>query len=238
MRKTLAIAVCLVGVLWLCGVGIGGSLDMTETPFGDEEVFFNTATGKFETQSAVETFPAPVEKTGQKRTYGTRDDGVLEKGVAWPNPRFKDNGNGTVTDNLTGLIWLKNASCSVFYTGDATGQNDRDWNQALAAANKLKSGKCGLADKSKAGNWRLPNIKELQTLVDFGFVYPAIPNTAGTEKWTEGSPFSGVQSGNYWSSSTDAGHMNNAWYVFFYFGSVTAKGKGSTFYVWPVRGGQ
>ena len=52
----------------------------------------------------------PVEKTGQTTSYATGDDGDLEKGLAWPNPRFTDNEDGTVTDNLTGLIWLKNAN--------------------------------------------------------------------------------------------------------------------------------
>ena len=56
-------------------------------------------------------YPAPVHKTGQTTSYATGDDGDLEKGVAWPNPRFTDNSDGTVTDNLTGLIWLKNANC-------------------------------------------------------------------------------------------------------------------------------
>ena len=54
---------------------------------------------------------APVEKTGQTTSYAAGDDGDLEKGVTWPSPRFTDNTNGTVTDNLTGLIWLKNANC-------------------------------------------------------------------------------------------------------------------------------
>ena len=53
---------------------------------------------------------APVPKTGQTISYGTRDDGDLQKGVAWPTPRFTDNNNGTVTDKLTGLIWMKNAN--------------------------------------------------------------------------------------------------------------------------------
>ncbi len=43
-----------------------------------------------------------VVKTGQTTSYRTGDDGDLEKGVAWPDTRFTDNGNGTVTDNLTG----------------------------------------------------------------------------------------------------------------------------------------
>ena len=56
-------------------------------------------------------YPAMLPKTGQTTSYAAGDDGALQKGVAWPNPRFTDNGNGTVTDNLTGLIWLKNANC-------------------------------------------------------------------------------------------------------------------------------
>ena len=55
---------------------------------------------------------ALVEKTGQITSYSNTggEDGDLKKGVKWPNPRFKDNGNGAVTDNLTKLIWLKNAN--------------------------------------------------------------------------------------------------------------------------------
>ncbi len=79
---------------------------------------------------------AHVPKTGQTTSFATGDDGDLEKGVASPNPRFTVNVNaandvgggtggiagngicdgtetcnGTITDNLTGLIWLKNANC-------------------------------------------------------------------------------------------------------------------------------
>jgi hypothetical protein len=43
-----------------------------------------------------------VPKTGQTTAYVAGNDGYLEKGVAWPDPRFTDNGDGTVTDNLTG----------------------------------------------------------------------------------------------------------------------------------------
>jgi hypothetical protein len=62
-----------------------------------------------------------VRKTGQTGCWdssgaviacaGTGQDGELQKGAALPSPRFTDNGDGTVTDNLTGLIWLKNADC-------------------------------------------------------------------------------------------------------------------------------
>lgn len=40
------------------------------------------------------------------------EDASINKGVDWPNPRFTDNRNGTITDNLTGLIWLQNANCT------------------------------------------------------------------------------------------------------------------------------
>jgi hypothetical protein len=94
---------------------------------------------------------APVPKTGQTATYGTRDDGALQKGVAWPAPRFTDNNNGTVTDNLTGLIWTKNANA--FGT--------KTWNEALNHANNLESGDAGLTDGSQAGDWRLPNRRDI-----------------------------------------------------------------------------
>ena len=59
----------------------------------------------------VSRYPAPVEKTGQTISYATGDDGDLEMGMTWPVPRFTDNEDGMVTDNLTGLMWLKDANC-------------------------------------------------------------------------------------------------------------------------------
>lgn len=101
---------------------------------------------------------APVPKTGQTTVYATGDDGSLQKGVPWPTPRFTNNQNGTVSDNLTGLIWMQNAGA----LGPTT------WGQAITIANNLKSGDAGFADGSKAGDWRLANIRELQSLVDYG----------------------------------------------------------------------
>ena len=162
---------------------------------------------------------APVPKTGQTVSYASGDDGDLEKGVTWPSPRFTDNGDGTVTDNLTGLIWLKNANCF----------GARNWTQALSDANTLNGGECGLGDGSSEGDWRLPNVRELQSLIDYGRYNPALPS---------GHPFTGVQSGNYWSSTTFAGGASYAWSVYLFDGSVTNGSKSSTSYVWPVRGGQ
>ena len=178
---------------------------------------------------------ALVEKTGQTELYVTGDDGDLEKGVAWSDPRFTDNGDGTVTDNLTGLIWLKNANC--FGT--------RTWAQALSDCNNLADSgdpdlSCGLTDSSSAGDWRLPNVKELQSLIDYGVYNPALPNTdgTGTGQWSEDDPFSGVVSHFYWSSTTFASPTDDAWFVYLGYGHVSLANKYDAFYVWPVRGGQ
>jgi hypothetical protein len=183
------------------------------------------------------TYPlASVPKTGQTVSYGTRDDGDLEKGIAWPSLRFTDNGDGTVTDNLTGLIWPKNASCGGL----------RTWAGALTFANSLydgwtgdgSGGDCGLSDGSSAGDWRLPNVRELQSLVYYGVYNPAVPNTAGTGKWSAGDPFTGVQSYCYWSSTTLAGDTSGAWRVHLGGGYLRNGDRSSLRYVWPVRGGQ
>jgi hypothetical protein len=108
----------------------------------------------------VSEAPAPVPQTGQTTPYAAGDDGSIRAGVPWPSPRFTDNLDGTVTDHLTGLIWLKNADCDAL--------RSTDWATAVFNAHSLASGICGLADGSVAGDWRLPNVKELQSLVDFG----------------------------------------------------------------------
>jgi hypothetical protein len=174
------------------------------------------------------TAPAAVEKTGQTTSYETGDDGDLQKGVAWPTPRFVDNANGTVTDNLTDLIWLQDANCVTFFSSDNTEQNSRSWNTALTATNSLANGYCGLSDGSNAGDWRLPDIKELQSLIDCGRHSPALPSN---------HPFTGVQNSSYWSSTTIAYSTTSSWYMNIGAGGMGSAGKGSTLRVWPVRGG-
>jgi hypothetical protein len=164
--------------------------------------------------------PAPTAATGQTTQYATGDDGDLQKGVTWPSPRFTDNGDGTVTDHLTDLIWLKKANCFGY----------KNWTNALSSANTLASGSCGLTDGSTAGQWRLPNINELESLVDAQRTTPALPLD---------HPFTGVQSDLYWSSSTFAVYTDFAWGVSIssgrdYYGNKDNDSSD----VWPVRGGQ
>jgi hypothetical protein len=176
-------------------------------------------------------YPAPVARTGQTPTVPLvapeGSDGVLQKGVALPTPRFVDNANGTVTDQKTGLIWLKNANAF----------GGRSWEQALTDCNTLTNGMYGLTDGSVAGDWRLPNIEELRSLTAFQYSNPALTDTPGTGQWTEGQPFTSVQSGLYWSSTTEAGRSDYAWYVLLSGGQMYPDHKSHTYYVWPVRDG-
>jgi hypothetical protein len=170
-----------------------------------------------------------VMKTGQTTSYAPGDDGELEKGVAWPNPRFTDNnGDGTVTDNLTGLIWLKDAK---FF-------GLRQWTDALAVCNSLAADGINLTDGSVAGDWRLPNIRELRSLIDYRHTGPALSDISGTVHWSEGNPFSNVQVGSFWSSTTYAYNNDDAWFLDINIGFARYNDKFSmTYYVWPVRGG-
>jgi hypothetical protein len=189
-----------------------------------------TATGHTLTEvyNRAKTSSRPA-KTGQTTFYRTHDDGDLGKGVTWPIPRFTDNVDGTVTDNLTGLIWLKNANCAA---GAVV------WNTAIDYCAALHdgctdcfgtSGDCDLSDVSSAGDWRLPNIKELLSLVDYSNYNPALPT----------NPFSSVQSiGFYWSSTTFVKTDTEAFAVYIYSGSSSNYGKSVARYVWPVKGGQ
>jgi len=143
----------------------------------------------------------------------------------WPSPRFHDNGNGSVTDNLTGLTWLQNAFCT-----DTVGGIENTgfllWSDALAWSNALASGACGLSDSSLAGDWRLPNREELESLIDFGSHTPAL---------LPGYPFNSVQ-GTYWTSTSSGSDPTSAWTVDAGDGFMSYFGKASLVSAWPVRG--
>ena len=84
----------------------------------------------------------------------------------------------------------------------------------------------GLTDSSNSGDWRLPNRRELESLLDFENAFPALPN---------GHPFNNVQSSDYyWTSTSGVGGIV-AWYVLMYGGSVGYDDKGFLHYVWCVR---
>jgi hypothetical protein len=160
--------------------------------------------------------PAPVVKTGQTTSYRTGDDGDYEKGLSNPNPRFMDNEDGTVTDNLSGLMWAK-----------AANENGTMlWNDAIDYVNGLSLGSdsCG----SSYTDWRLPNIKELQSLIDFKNYDPSLPSD---------HPFLNLER-YYWSSTSHSFNSDSfAWRISMQDGGVIGSTKVNDHYVWPVRAG-
>jgi len=165
---------------------------------------------------------ARVPQTGQTTSYADGDDGDIQAGVEWPTPRFTNRGNGTVRDNLTGLLWLQNVNC---------GANPRPWLDALAFASTLANGLCGLMDGSVMGDWRLPHIKELQSLVDFSQELPAFP---------AGHPFTIALNGvtRLWSSTTRQNGEPYAWTIDVRDGLTVIRQKAlEPESAWAVRGG-
>jgi hypothetical protein len=171
--------------------------------------------------------PQGVPRTGQTECYddagnvidceGTGQDGELQKGFLSPEPRFTDNGDGTVTDNQTELVWLKNANC--FGT--------RTWSQALSDCNNLADGDCGLTDGSSPGDWWLPNINQLKSLTDYGNI-PVFPSD---------HPFINLRLWHYWSSTTWTHHPERAVYLHMNEGGIDFeyKTRSDGPAVWPVR---
>lgn len=163
---------------------------------------------------------AAIPRTGLTTSYAVDDDGALQRGVAWPSPRFKiaENTN-VVVDSLTGLTWARNAGLLGVC----------NWGAAVTNCNDLDYG--GYTD------WRLPNGRELHSLITWKYSNPALCNTDGSGPWTENTPFTDVFADFYWSSTVVADHSDRAWSVSFYDGSVSAEDGTNLYSVWPVRGG-
>ncbi len=172
--------------------------------------------------SAASVYAGTVSlpKTGQTTCYdsagatvdcattGAGQDGDTLAGVDWPIPRFTNEDgttplvNDCVTDQLTGLMW----------TRDTNLKPNVNWQSALNFANGLIL--CGYSD------WRLPNVNELESLINYGIANPVAylrdPDGGGTD-----SGFLNVQPGYYWTSTT-------------YFGYIPPKGEYSAIYAWAA----
>jgi len=119
------------------------------------------------------------------------------------NNRYVDCRNGTVTDTVTGLIWLKDAACL----------GSQDWVTANIVSTALKDGDCGLTDHSSPGDWRLPTLDEwVATMSDALQFHCGLNSASGIELTNDAgnaclgdgsaSSFTGVTAQMYWASST------------------------------------
>ncbi len=129
----------------------------------------------------------------------------VSPGLSHAGPVFTDNGDSTVTDRATGLVWQQCAKGRAG-AGCATGTADEvNWTDALNYCNSL-----GLAGRS----WRLPNVNELKSILDRTTFNPAIDTAV----------FPSAE-GDYWSASTYVPNTANAWTVGFDVGYVDAQSK-------------
>jgi hypothetical protein len=154
--------------------------------------------------------PLGPSKTGQTISYVNFDDGDYEKGWPKTGDRFTDNGDGTVTDRGTGLMWVENPTAAGVV-------GTYNWFNAILACENLNY--AGHTD------WRLPNILELYSICNFAAYNPA-----------KYSLFT-ILSQRYWSSTTSFSSTGQAAYISFLnaTGNYTAKNLG--YYLVPVRFG-
>jgi len=186
---------------------------------------------------------------GKDGTNATRADGPCFDNTN----RYVDCGNGTITDTVTGLIWLKDAACL----------GSTNWAAANQAAAGLKDSDCGgtLTDKSSAGDWRLPTESEwnatIASAIPLGCLSayptgplalhppPSLTNDAGIACQSVGpSSFVGASvtfNMLFWSSTTNETNPVVAWLADLRHGLVGPQvGSFTKVFngrVWPVRGG-
>jgi hypothetical protein len=176
---------------------------------------------------------ALVPQTGQTECWdtsgaaipcaGTGQDGELQKGVKFPTPRYIDNGDGTITDSLTGLDWLEDANCIATNYPGFDSDGEVTWQQALDFVAGINDGTyidCGAGRT----DWRVPNIRELHSVNDYvDATKPPFLNRPGVPWW---SSTTRDQNFPYTTAFTNGG----------IFISSDAKDK-DNYRVWPVRGG-
>ena len=165
----------------------------------------------------------PLPDTGQTKCYNVAGQEITcpaegqplhgqDAQYHGPAPSYTDNGNGTVTDNNTGLVWMKNTA-DTNNDGSITLVDRLAWQEASDYCSGLGNG------------WRLPSYTELESIVDYGRYDPAI------------NPVFSCESDVYWSVTTDASNAGNAWPVNFGDGYYYMHNMTYHYYVRCVRGG-
>jgi len=147
---------------------------------------------------------------------------------------YSDNGDGTVTDPTTGLVWMR---CEMGQTWDGKTCTGTASTYTFDQANAL-TGTTSFANHS---DWRLPNIRELQTIVDRSVSNPAIGSVFFGNDLSDPAIdpfFSGTNLPAFWSASTIFGWSTAAWCVHFFDGGAFFSGKDDILRVRLVRGGQ
>jgi hypothetical protein len=157
----------------------------------------------------LQKFIFPQEKTMHKYIILFLGLVIISLSPLLVHGKMVDNQDGTITDQSTCLTWQK-----------AAPEKQMSWKQALSYCENLR-----LAGKS---DWRLPNVEELRSIVDYTKFQPTINETF----------FPNTMSAFCWSSTSNAYTTGIAWGVDFNYGRGNHLAKDSSYFVRAVRGGQ
>ena len=208
------------------GYYAGTSLNQVDPDLASGNIVTGVTIFGIQGKAGAEVPVVPLPRTGQTNSYYAADDGALQRGKKWPTARFVA-GTGLMStciiDNLTGLMWAKDASLY----GQMT------WSNAVTNCHALTT-------LGGTNDWRLPNVRELRSLLDYGQYEPALP---------AGHPFTNVMWNAapldkfYWTSTTyvipkswpDPYDVSNALCVNMRNAASLKRKKSLPGYVWPVR---
>ncbi len=194
-------------------------------------------------ENNVSALPEGFPATGQTISYVAGDDGAIKAGAPLS---YTDNGD-TITDNNTKLMWEKKDQSGGLHDV----RNTYPWAGLCSSSGAI----CGTSVDCTSGetclpaggatytifqwlaqlnagkfagysDWRIPNVKELQSIVDYGKLNPAVDTVFNT-----------TQAAFYWSATTAMRSATWAWLVGFEFGEVNFDNKGGYYYVRAVRSG-
>lgn len=172
------------------------------------------------TQFFASAHPAPVPRTGATNSLAPGDDGDRQTGVPWPEPRFtplSGPASNCVIDNLTGLMWIRSP--------DGLAPENNTYYQHLNFCNALD----GTGGRGGYTDWRMPNIRELFSLVDLSRASPALP---------VGHPFHLPTGGNLWAWSSTVQRGGFVRLLIVESGRLSLlPGTSTDAFPWPVRGG-
>lgn len=192
-----------------------GNFDYDDDQDGSDAFIFKTDFGRSTFGNPCPpNGPAPIPQTGQTFNFWGNDDGFYECGLTLHDQRFTNNCDGTFTDHITGLMWFNTNYTLVF--------SNSTWIDAMLAIDDYNTN-----EFAGYNDWRMPNIKELQSLVDYGPHELAMAPNLFPEGG--GEPV--------WSSTT----MRNDWHykyvVDFYEGTTVLAHYETINKLLPVRGG-
>jgi hypothetical protein len=169
-----------------------------------------------------------------KYIFGTGHDGDIQAGATLA---YTDNGDGTITDENTGLMWMKqddNGGDCASYPGNLDKDCTFSWDQAFTFVASLNANNHGGHD-----DWRVSNVRELHSIVNYENPLPAVSDAfnTGCVGACVVADCSCTAMTRYWSSTSNASLPDDAWDVSFSLGNVNSGTKISDFHVRAVRGG-